>query len=170
MVTCGNMPTSHNLPLPIMAWVAVEPRLPHLKSLHTQPIWREDTSCPRALLQSLRNVDQTRPDACIVPLDTGTLSGHLLCTCGAPEPMIHDDTHTLSMINLDPKTSLPVPYIPRRPWPGPQSRGQWSGLVDPRPSSELSSRGARTSGFRARSNVVPAHKNRDVPVEKHHRL
>jgi hypothetical protein len=33
----GSMPTSHSLPRPATAWVSVEPRLPHLKSLHTQP-------------------------------------------------------------------------------------------------------------------------------------
>jgi hypothetical protein len=36
-------------------------------------------------------------------------------------PRIHDDTYSSSMINLVPQTSLPIPYIPKRPWPGPQS-------------------------------------------------
>ena len=120
MVTCGSMRTSHSLPWPATAWVSVEPRLANLKSLHTQP--------PGAKRQPVLERYHGAYGASIKrDRMRASYLGHWysLGVCFTPveplSPRIHADTYTSSMINLVPQTSLPIPHIPRRPWPGPQS-------------------------------------------------
>jgi len=80
MVTCGQCADESSSAVAGHGTGVVEPRLAHLKSLPYTAIWREDTTCPRALPRSLRDVDQ-RDRTRALYLGHLVISRHFHYTC-----------------------------------------------------------------------------------------